>query len=78
MLVAEHERLETLLVFYHEKLKEKFLALAEKRDSMLNSDKIKAKSFEDLQQRYLKLQAAAKKLYKVCFYLCVCLLASLC
>ena len=65
LLVAEHERLEVLLEYYHEKLKEKFLSLAENRDSTLKSDKIKAKSFEDLQQRYQQLQAAARKLYKV-------------
>lgn len=63
-LMAEHEQLETLMVYCHEKFKEKFLSLAEQRDSTLKSEKFKVKSFDELQQRYLKLQDANKKLYK--------------
>lgn len=54
------------MVYCHEKFKEKYLSLAEQRDSTLKSEKFKVKSFEELQQRYLKLQEANKKLYKVC------------
>jgi hypothetical protein len=53
------------MVYCHEKFKEKFLSLAEQRDSTLKSEKFKVKSFEELQQRYLKLQEANRKLYKV-------------
>ena len=52
-------------MYNHEKLKEKYVLLAEKRDSTLKSEKIKVKSFEDLRQRYLKLQEATVKLHKV-------------
>lgn len=55
-LLTEHEQLEVLMVQCHEKLKEKLLALAEQRDSTLKGEKIRVKSFEELQQRYLKLQ----------------------
>lgn len=63
--MAEHEQLEVLMVQCHEKLKEKLLTLAEQRDSTLKGEKIRVKSFEELQQRYLKLQEASKKLYQV-------------
>ena len=64
-LTAEHEQLETLTVFCHEKLKEQYLSLAEQRDTTLKSEKFRVKSFQELQQRYLKLQDATKKLYQV-------------
>ncbi len=73
LLVAEHQRFETLLEYLHDKLKKKFENLAEKRDSMLKSDKIKTKSFEDLQHRFVKMQEAATTLHKVCVCeVCVC------
>ena len=53
------------MVYCHEKFKEKFLLLAEQRDSTLKSEKFKVKSFEELQKRYLKLQDVNRKLYKV-------------
>lgn len=53
------------MVYCHEKFKEQFLSKAEQRDAMLKSEKFKVKSFEELLQRYLKLQEASKKLYKV-------------
>ena len=64
-LVSEHEQLEVLMVQCHEKLKENLVALAEQRDSTLKGEKFRVKSFEELQQRYLKLQEAGKKLLKV-------------
>ena len=66
-MLTEHEQLETLMVYCHEKFKEKFLSLAEQRDSTLKSEKFKVKSFEELRQRYLKLQEANRKLYKVSY-----------
>ncbi len=68
-LLTEHEQLETLMVYCHEKFKEQFLTKAEQRDSMLKSEKFKVKSFDELLQRYLKLQDASKKLHKVCVYI---------
>ena len=65
------------MVYCHEKFKEQFLSKAEQRDTMLKSEKFKVKSFEELLQRYLKLQDASKKLFKVllqkvCVCVCVC------
>ncbi len=41
------------------------MSLAEQRDATLKSEKFKVKSFEELRQRYMKLQDAIKKIYQV-------------
>lgn len=65
LVITEHERLEALAVYYHEKLKEKSLSLVEQRDAVLKGEKFKVKSFEELRQRYSKLKEASKKLHNV-------------